>query len=246
MRIIVDTGIWYSLSDGKIDWKLTKGLPLFLTAANVMELIVTPYLKTDPDKVIRVCKMIRRINPGYIERDPYSYLAREVFGKKIKTKYEVSLLNRIVERSIEPIIIEKLVELKRIRSEDFKEKIRIAQQANKESSEIISRLDNPKLGEIAVLQDTQQELEKTLGVNPFKFYPQKVENSIYKVRFYLNIRLAYYKALNLTTRKRYEPNGNDQMDLLQTVYVGPQDKYWVEDDKWVKLIHDAGLQSQIF
>jgi hypothetical protein len=100
----------------------------------------------------------------------------------------------------------------------------------------------------AMVQDVISETEKILKISRINANKEIAAMNGKHLNFFLWVRAEYCKKLQAIhpRPKNYQAAKNDQGDLLNMVYVGNNDKYWVEEPKWKNNISDAGLSNFMF
>jgi hypothetical protein len=245
-RIITDTNIWYNIAEGKYSYNRIKGLPLCLTALNVMELLITPKRKTSEGKklVIKTCKLIQKLAPYYIKYLPYQYISSKVYHKHVK-HHQVSkdYLSKIIKDDFsadnEKLINEGYKSMK----DKFKSTLDEQTKANREDLLLKKQLKDINILVTSALKDTRQEIGRELNIDISHEDILANQKLIDEFKLYYLSRATLYYNL---TFNDFMVGKNDQFDLMNMVYVGPSDKYWSDDEKWHGKINWQGIEDYLF
>jgi hypothetical protein len=242
MRIIVDTNIWYEISENVKLYKAVNQLPVYLTAWNILELISSPKLNgTDLErkKIFKVFNDILYLKPECIPLIPYQYIAKEVLESKgVYKELSISAIENLICGYYSDEKIKQFIELRKEGVRAFKKSM--DEQQNQLAEEF--RKAKMVLGIEHIYLKTIQESKGYL-IPPNEVISIDLSKNANRIMFFLKVRLAI--SLKLHSSKTQVAK-NDQGDLLNMVYVNEGDKYLSYDDKWLRKIQFDGLEDFLF
>jgi hypothetical protein len=250
MRIILDTNKWYDIAEGLYPYEKIKELPLCLTALNIIELIASPKLliPEEKEKVLRTCRTILKLNPDGITPMPYDYIASEVLEIKNTVNHlGIERIGSFILGEYSEAEIKNDVDIKRYALQWFKESMNDQRIAK---GKVNSGYDAPEIKAkmlSMIYMKTIYETKELLNISDTLL--ETIENTVdlnknaKKIWFYLKGREANNNQLNAG---KIEAKKNDQIDLLNMVYVGMNDKYWTRDEAWLERVHWNGIENFLF
>lgn len=207
---------------------------------------ITPRQKTPEGKqaVKNACRAIRKLNPIYIKYLPLEFIANQIFGIRIqKNIVNLSCIDRIINDSFSDedmeIFSNGYVEMKNM----FKSSFDSQAMVNRDDDTLKAKLSDINKAILMALNDTAVEVEKNCSIKIGKYTDYQKSKMINDLKFYNLARATSYQN---TTLKGKQMLKNDQFDLYNMAYLGTKDKYWTNDEKWLKKIHFQGIEDFLF
>jgi hypothetical protein len=241
--IILDTNIWYRISEGVISKDSFDEQQVCLTATVLLEIMGTNRWKTEESKMVKALETILEIDPTYIPQTHYGFIANKILGcspneahalgydcieRKLGNGYSVEENN---------FIINTLKEYKKKFVENYIETVQ--RTLNDES--LVAKLKNEEECKLVVFNDVMLEVEKQMQINRKDVNRDYVAKEGANLDFYLLTRKAYYLKTMFEGKK---PDENDIFDLFHLAYIGLEDLYWTRDFEWAKKYMADSFVSQ--
>jgi len=231
--LILDTNIWYRISEGTIPKDSFNKSELCLTGMVLLEMMTTERWKFDEKEMMKALETILEINPKYIPHLHYEYLATKILGldssKFSQLPYDciIKSLNKEYDTSLRNLFIET----RKKYIEDF------AYQYAKRTEEIMNdisiteKLKNLTIFKNLLANDVFLEIENVFNIDRKDINKKHIEKEAAHIDMYLLTRYMYYYK---TVFEGIKPQKNDLFDLFNLAYVGLGDFYWTRDKKkWV-------------
>lgn len=244
MKIILDTNIWYYLGVDEILFAKFKNLPVAPTSLNLSEIQKSDNIINNVDLVKNALIKIFYFKNNIIFENPFIYLAQLNSSPYYDNRQLLPLLKVLVKIS------------KGYRFKD-EQKIKIKQTIDliRSDFKLLARLFNEKAEELRLKNKHSKawKEEDTLHItiNLINYIVEVVTNNEKNLfGFDFSQIELFVKTLDLFFNE-IETTGmtikdNDWNDLAILAYVQPNDKYYTNDKRWVKLIKAAGMEHYLF
>jgi hypothetical protein len=255
MEIICDTNIWYNLGNGTLkNDQLTK-TSLVATFYNFEELITSPNISTDFQKVRSAAKAIVNHSSKQMLENAFLYMARIIdplFEDK-RYSYNLGVRNWGEIRSIAAL------------DDSFQLTPEFIKEYQKNIQNRIGQGETVATIENQFAQSVKSHSKKLWKERPEKYYKERFRGILLELNDYLkmfsddkinlqnknikNFELFLTAFLQLSRNAeiaKWKIQPNDTYDLYNLIYVKPGDKYFTMEKRWINLITEVGLSHYLF
>ena len=245
MKIITDTNIWYELGQNEELYNAVKDKTVTPTFVNIHELSKTKNI-LDKDELVRsAIQMLFRFQKHAIFEPPFVHLAQ------LNQHFEYNVEDEMKELLKFTSLFAQGHTVPEENKNDFLNKIKsfdessegLADFFNEETEKIrVNITDKKKHKEIDSSEITQGfvnfcvERATKESCNLDGFDMNQAELLIKTMDF-------FFKTLE-TSKMRVQ--ANDWYDFGILAYVGPNDKYWTKEKRWINLIKGAGCENYLY
>ena len=231
--IILDTNIWYRISEGSIPRHSFKEDEVCLTGMFLLEIMTTNRWNFARTEMIKVLELILDMKPHFIQFLHYEYIAIKImgfdpnqFGFIDYGLIEDSLIGRINQKDRDLFI-----ETRKEFTEDFVENYNKRTSEILEDFELLQKMKNYSEFIPLLANDVFSEVENISKVKREDVDRNYIDREGVNLDLYLRTRYIYYFK---TIFEGIKPKPNDAFDLLNLAYVGVNDLYWTRDKKkWI-------------
>jgi|GEM_PF-3084925 len=256
-RVVCDTMIWYNISTGLIPKDRYENFELISTYLNIYEILTSNHLLREPERTFKALNsLMRESNTKYL--NPFQYFdekTNERFNKNIKD-VQIEFVNKLVSGALEyKMDIESNNLDTQIKNKAFTNLNLLFSQEKEEvlyTKKIIKEYrDNHSKKEVKEIVKSNAGKKAHLEAmrNDFVYlFSEGVLNDASNVdlsSFQLIINTFDTFLINLE-KGACSWQQNDDEDLFNLIYVGPNDKYWTQEKKWKNIIKEAGMEAYLF
>lgn len=256
-KVVCDTMIWYNISAGLIPRNRYENFELISTYLNIHEILTSSHLLNESEKTFTALDLL-------IKESDIRYLNHfQYFDEKINENIDKNVKFEQL-RFVENVISGALKYKATIESNNLDTQIQNRAFADLNSfflqekeevlytKEIINEYrDNHSKAEIKkIIKSNAGEkahLEATKN-NFVYFFSKGTLNDASNVdlsSFQLIVHTLDTFLINIE-KGACSWQQNDNEDLFNLVYVGPNDKYWTQEKKWKNIIKEAGMEAYLF
>ncbi|MCH6198806.1 hypothetical protein MMU07_04410 [Aquiflexum sp. LQ15W] len=249
-RIICDTMIWYNLAENKIPMPDPNKYTLVCTYLTLMELAFSPNNFFKLTEVQNAIKSIIKLKPHFEISYPKQYALDLISGNLdsyFSPEEDLTLgFLKILVNHPEEFLSEN----------DFKISLEeISSQRRKNYSDWAEFLNELYDLDKKIKWALKKHLKNDFFISQFKeifvlnlnerenglFLSDQIDWSIFE--FYIGIGGKYLRTVQLS-RMKVDPN--DENDLLNMIYVQPDDLYWTLEKKWLSIAKEAKLENYLY
>lgn len=247
MWIVCDTNVWYDVAAGKLG--LHEGITYIIPITVIEELILTPKLEHNPEFVKEAIRAtMKKGEPSknkiinYVE--PFQYFltvdSNGIYTPKTdRTKAFLYYSEAYANNEISKAELKSLKEYGNERKSRYKE---FANIINKNALLASAKITDKK--EHESIDDTIRNRKLINNwVKHLTGYKLRLDFKWDMVELFMNVLNVYFRNIELGKNKMTK---NDVIDLFNLIYVLPGQLYWTQDDKWLRLIRQAGMEKYIF
>lgn len=248
-RIIIDTNIWYNISNEEII-RLSENYEFVVPLMILNEIYTSPNLHLSKSKFYKAQTAINNIlfnvaNIKFIELNPFEYLLKDVYSNiepysnlefYLKEFQAISKLNYedLKGNYVKRFDISKLTNYINETSINYKKIINI-NLSSKEKFKKLKTIKNTKSLIIKYVNDDLQTINE--------FYPKITE--LCEIKFELLI-YTFDSLLREVSRTNKKIENNDWVDIFLLTFVNENDLYWTRENHKLELIKDLNLQKYLF
>ncbi|MEP2771091.1 MAG: hypothetical protein ABJH05_03015 [Fulvivirga sp.] len=257
-RIICDTMIWYNIGSNQYNRKIIDRLNLIATANTADELRMSGNILDKIGHVKLACQSFINDSESIIKYSPAEYmliLAGVTDHGFTGFDNILSKINRVIELPISELAMNSRINRDKIEKElmhynsdldktvefinSHKEYIRKHIKTSNGGVRKYRATSNDTGIRNLLIQLTELELKslnKTLSIDWAKFPWGEIE-------FFLHIWYLHFLEIEVSHQKFKR---NDWKDIMNMIYVRPNDLYWTEEKKWKRYIMCSPFKDQLF
>lgn len=239
-RVICDTNIWYNIAYGNFHEEHWQGYELIGTYNNLDELMRSDkYLDPARLSIVRRALNACGINHyGIIEWNPYVYVLHlddptfeaDLPFDEFLLEFTQKFGNGRISEEKAHWIMKEEVEIRRVQLEDIRQVWQQLVDDNKDYRETNFDYKNFIQSSMQLLNGlvegwTEVHLKNRISLSP-TFPWQEIE-------LFIHVVAAYFRELIFTGRP---VRTNDIYDILNMIYVKPDDLYWTQEKFWNEII----------
>lgn len=246
-RIICDTMIWYYLGNGQLDKAKYKNENLTLTFISILEAGTSFNLLHITDKVRNAIQSMMVDSKDILYEPPLIYLAQLA---NPDFKYEPMQDHQQLFEGTKRIA--KGHDIEEDKKADFEKWLETEELPLIKFSDFTNEkllLIRSKITDRAshLASDTTEGNRKLISswvstATNAKYDLSKLDWS--KIELFEKTMRSFFKELELSkSNMKFQPN--DFLDMLNLIYVQPQDKYFTMEKRWILRIKNAGMDKYL-
>ncbi len=242
--------IWYELSKRKIKVPDPDKYELVCTYLTFMELAFTPNILKNLNEVQDAIREILRTEPEVILANPFNY-AMAIIDKNYNCSFKIEenliftflkiLLNQPKDQLIHNELKDQLIDIISKRNENKTDWAKFLNKLNEPSKEISWIYKKYHSKEFDKYRFQEWFLH---NINKISNKTYSAENiNWYNFEFYEKIYSRYHRNLSISKKK---VDKNDDIDLLNMLYVQPGTLYWTLEKSWLNIAKEAKIEKYLY
>jgi hypothetical protein len=247
--LITDTNIWYDLADGKIDIESLSERPVVLTAASLFEIITSCKIINNQRYIKNINKLIKIITPIYYDEMPLEFILNRDYNIKVNTPLQIESIIKTVSNLEDTNYLKQLVDTRKSLNYEFKKSVDNQKKSIRKNIKLFNYDDSYNIQKPVYMKQAIKKLNcflnSTLSVSKIKLSYEDVSSNS-KLFPFLSLHAAYSYYLNYENNGGNSAGKNDQIDLLNFMYVNVNDNYLSSDNIYKKIRNVDNSLSHYF